>query len=246
MMEPGSSASRRGLPGVMSMYASPARRPSFLRRARESPRMRSANLRSTISEMRTSRCFGSRGSSMSRTTPTVTPEIFTGLPWASPATLSNRTSYSFLRAKTSCSEPMKKRKIINTTRETETRSPTRIVLPLGVGAISIFNSFRRLRGRDGRGLEELAEDGMVGVARVVHRPHPLEDALVQERDAVADGERALDVVRHDDGRYVQLRLQVDDHLVDLLRGDRVEARGRLVVQDHFRVEDDRARQPGRV
>src|ERR1043165_1072892 len=83
---------------------------------------------------------------------------------------------------------------------------------------------------------------MIGIARGVGAADPLEDAAVQKRDAVADGEGRLDVVRDDDGRHVQLRLQVDDHLVDLLRGDRVEAGGRLVVEDHLRLEHDGAGQ----
>ncbi len=94
--------------------------------------MRSAYLRSTISSIRTSGVFGSRGSVMSLTTPTVTPEIFTGFPSARPATSTKRTSYSFLRDQIFCSEPMKNRNIISTASEAEISNPTRIVFDLEV------------------------------------------------------------------------------------------------------------------
>src|SRR3954447_4790074 len=202
--------------------------------------MRSAYLRSTISEMSTSFAFGSAGSLMSFTTPTVTPEILTGFPSASPATLSKRTSYSFLREKIFCSEPMKKRKIISTTSATETSSPTRIDLSFCL--VGIVSSLAWLRGGDRGGLEKFAQDRMRGVAGFVHRPDPFEYALVEKCDAVADRERRLNVVRDDDRGHVQLRLQVDDHLVDLLRRDRIESGRRLVVEDHLRIEHDRSRQ----
>ena len=77
---------------------------------------------------------------MSLMTPTVTPEILTGLPSASPVTLSSRTLYSFLREKIFCSEPMKKTKIISTSSEAATRSPTRIVFSFGLGAIVLYRT----------------------------------------------------------------------------------------------------------
>src|SRR5215213_6409433 len=158
--------------------------------------MRSENLRSIMRVICTSFCLGSRGRRMSRTTPTVTPLILTGFPSASPVTLSNRTWYSFLRAKIFCSEPMKNKNTISTSSALETSSPTRIVLFwVVVDAMVFSDSFRwlsvavrRLRGGDGRSLEEIAEERMVGVPRFVDRADPLEHPAVEEGDAVADGE----------------------------------------------------------
>src|SRR5207248_8249092 len=75
---------------------------------------------------------------MSLTTPTVTPEIFTGLPSASPATVSNFTLYSFLREKIFCSDPMKNRKTIRTTAADVTNAPTRIVLCFALVAVAMY------------------------------------------------------------------------------------------------------------
>src|SRR4051794_21043911 len=179
---------------------------------------------------------------MSLMTPTVTPEILTGFPSASPVTLSSRTLYSFLREKIFCSEPMKKTKIISTSRAAETRSPTRIVFSFGLVAIVSYRtvflgcgiSVSRLRGRDGGRFQKLAQHRVIGIARIFHRPHPLENPFVEKGDAVADRERRLDVVRDHDRGNVQFRLQIDDQLVDLLRRDGIESGGGLVVEDHLR------------
>ena len=63
---------------------------------------------------------------MSRIVPMVTPDMRTGLPCESPVTFSSRTSYSFLRAKIFCSEPMKNRNTMRMSSAPETSSPTRI------------------------------------------------------------------------------------------------------------------------
>src|SRR5688572_33416640 len=85
---------------------------------------------------------------------------------------------------------------------------------------------RRLRRDYGAGLEKLAKFRMVGIAGVVHRADPFEYALVEKGDAVADRECGVDVVRDHHRGHVQFRLQVDDHLVDGLRGDGIETGGR--------------------
>src|SRR5581483_4628313 len=113
---------------------------------------------------------------MSRTTPTVTPEIFTGLPSARPAASGNLTLYSFLRAKTFCSEPMKNRNTINTTADAVTSAPTRIVFSFCLTAIDeITNlpmtydiSAGRLRRGNHTRFEEVAQAGMIGIARRFH------------------------------------------------------------------------------
>src|SRR5207244_16767 len=172
--------------------------------------MRSEYFLSTMRVMSTSFFFGSRGRLMSFTTPTVTPEIFTGFPSASPETLSRRTVYSCFRAKIFCSEPMKKSPTMKMTPAKATRKPTRSVLSFDFGAIEssvrtssghrYISGARRLRGNHSAGLEEFAQHGVVGVARLLHRPHPLEDPAVEKGDAVAHRERRLDVVGdHDRG-----------------------------------------------
>src|SRR6202022_2673948 len=116
---------------------------------------------------------------MSLTTPTVTPKILTGLPSASPATVSRRTLYSFFREKIFCSDPMKNRNIISTTAAAVTSAPTRMVLCLVlVAMVYVTNRVRSVnisvtglgRGHHTR-LEELPQNGMVGIAGVLHCAH---------------------------------------------------------------------------
>src|SRR5436190_11534592 len=131
--------------------------------------------------------FGSRGRLMSLTTPTVTPEILTGFPSARPETLSSRRLYSCFRAKIFCSDPMKKTPIMAMMPAKATRNPTRRFFSFDLGAISCpFHSMCRLRGDHRARFEEFAQDGVIGVARLLHRPHPLEHAAVEKGDAVAD------------------------------------------------------------
>src|SRR5438309_6572317 len=105
--------------------------------------------------------------------------------------------YSFFREKIFCSEPMKKRKTISTTAATATSSPTRMVrsfvlavLTVAMSQLSTPSESRNissggLGGSDRAGLQELAQDRMIGVAGLLHRSHPVEHAAIQKRNAVA-------------------------------------------------------------
>ncbi len=66
-------------------------------------------------------------------------------------------------------------------------------------------------------------------------------ALVHHADAIGDGEQAIDVARHHDDRRFAAQLLFAQKIEDLLRGDRVETRGRLVVKDDGRFRDRGAR-----
>src|SRR6185295_5618364 len=83
---------------------------------------------------------------------------------------------------------------------------------------------------------------MVGIASRGRRADPFKDSMVQEGHAVSYGEGGLDVVCDDDGRNVQLRLKVTDQLGDLLRCDRIEPSGGLVIENYLRIENNRSGQ----
>ena len=72
------------------------------------------------------------------------------------------------------------------------------------------------------------------------REHP---AFVQQREVVADDPRARNVVGHDDQRGAAA-LGLDQQVVDLLGGDRIEAGARLVDEQDRRVERHGPRQSG--
>ena len=67
-------------------------------------------------------------------------------------------------------------------------------------------------------------------------------ALVDQGDPVRDGERALQLVSHNDQRDVERLLQAQHVLIDLRRGDRVEPGRRLVEQADIRVHGQRPSQ----
>jgi len=99
----------------------------------------------------------------------------------------------------------------------------------------------RLRRRDRARSQELAHYG--GRSRAL-RPsaRPLEDAAVEECDSGRRHNRTESCVTTTDVTF-QFRLQVDDHLVYLLRCERVESRGSGSSEDHLGV-DDRSTAPG--
>src|SRR5574337_3072 len=69
-------------------------------------------------------------------------------------------------------------------------------------------------------------------------------AMAQHRDAVADGEQAVEVVGdHEDGEAKRL-LQRGDEVVEIASRDRIEPGGRLVQKDDVGIERDGARERG--
>ena len=69
-------------------------------------------------------------------------------------------------------------------------------------------------------------------------PNSTSLAEVHEGRVVGHARGLLHVVGHDDDRVVGLQLV--DQLLDLGGRDRVEGRGRLVEQDHLRLDGDGA------
>src|SRR5690606_36084930 len=67
-------------------------------------------------------------------------------------------------------------------------------------------------------------------------------ALREDRDVVGDEERAGDVVADHHGGDRESVPRLEDELVDRLHRDRIEAGGRLVVEEDLRIARDRPRQ----
>src|SRR6185312_8474361 len=94
-------------------------------------------------------------------------------------------------------------------------------------------------------LPELPGHVIFGLALLGAREHLLRGAVldelaeIEERREVADADRLLHVVGDDDDR-VQL-LELVDELLDLGGGDGIERRGRLVHEQHLRLDGERAR-----
>ena len=65
-------------------------------------------------------------------------------------------------------------------------------------------------------------------------------AVGERRDAVADIVQAVEIVRHHEDGKPQGLLQGPDQGIEIAGGDRIEARGRLVEKDNFRIESQRA------
>ena len=76
--------------------------------------------------------------------------------------------------------------------------------------------------------------------RIPCRPVPvLADLDAEERGHVRDARGLLHVVRDDHDRV--LALELVDQVLDARRRDRIERRGRLVHEDHVRLDRERAR-----
>ena len=71
-------------------------------------------------------------------------------------------------------------------------------------------------------IEEGADAGMLRLPHLVARAEELDPAVEEHRDAVGDRVRRGQVVRHDDHRDAEHRIELGDQVVDLGRGDRIE------------------------
>src|SRR5262249_1684899 len=124
---------------------------------------------------------------------------------------------------------------------TSTKPPT---TTLSLRSRSMRLSFRP--GGPGLGVVVRAgeERPHVRVRRVLHllgRPLRLDSTPAQEGHPVGDREAELELVGDDDRGDAQALLERADQLADAALVRRVEARRRLVVEDHARLERDAAR-----
>ena len=105
-------------------------------------------------------------------------------------------------------------------------------------------SSRHADRADPLGVEELPDDrllrGQQHLARAEHR----QVLVVEQADVVRHRPGGVDVVGDDQERRVDLRVEVDDELVEERRTHRVEAGVRLVEEHDLGVEHQRAGQAG--
>src|SRR5438874_6051656 len=85
--------------------------------------------------------------------------------------------------------------------------------------------------------EEMLGVRLLGESQLLRRAYLDDASVVQHRHHVADVERAADVVADHHARHSELLAGPDDHVVNALRRERVEAGGRLVVEDDLGVAD---------
>src|SRR5882672_4391580 len=81
------------------------------------------------------------------------------------------------------------------------------------------------------------------VARVALRPHRAGVCVEKDR-VVADGEDALQLVTDDDERRAEAVAQLPDQLVKVAGADRVQARRRLIQEEHVGIERESAGEAG--
>ncbi len=70
-----------------------------------------------------------------------------------------------------------------------------------------------------------------------------QSSLAHDGDAVAEPERLVDVVRHEDDRRAEAPLDAEQVVLRLAADDRVERAERLVHQQHVRLRGQRAGDP---
>src|SRR5262245_57356611 len=176
---------------------------------------------------------------MSLTCPMSTPLNLTGAPMLSPFTEPGKNMTNVSARLKNCPEP-------NTTmpRMASASAPTtNRPMTVGLAFLPMPHFLRRLRAAGQKAAH-------IGIGRVIaqflrvaaggHRArlHVEEDAVV------ADGEDAGQLVRDDDDRRAEAVAQLEDELIEEARADRIEPGGRLVEEQHVRIEGHGTRQAG--
>ena len=65
-------------------------------------------------------------------------------------------------------------------------------------------------------------------------------ALIEQGQPVRDCLRAVQIVRHYDGRHMMLLLELENQIVDFPGADGIEAGGGLIQQQNIRLQSERA------
>src|SRR5262249_43226394 len=194
---------------------------------------------------RTVRSAGSGVRMTSRTLPTVTPFNLTGFPGTTPSAESNRVSKGSFFRKRLARLPTMKMATMTARSPKRTTIPTRNLRPTCVSAIRQILPYNRNHAGSAwkaHRAEVVLENGLSGPRRGTEGPDELKAALVKKGHTVGHRARHDDVVSHDDRGDLQADIEVFDQLGDLLRADRIEPRGRLVVEDDLRLERNRSGQ----
>src|SRR2546427_4488490 len=173
----------------------------------------------------------SSGNSISDTVPICTPTSRTGDPSASPLVLSKRVQYFTLRENRRCSLLIAITPTANRITPIETKAPTLISL------VALESRNRPFPAA----AQEITQPRLPGSTGLVHAPDEIHPTLEQVGDPIAHKERARDVVRHHDRRNSKPPLKIPDQFVDRRGCDRIQPRGRLVIEDTPWLHGDRAR-----
>ena len=84
--------------------------------------------------------------------------------------------------------------------------------------------------------------GIFGVLQFLCRPLPSDPAVVQHRHLIRDALRAGHVTGDDERRRAEFLNALQNHVVDDVAHDRIEARRRFVQEQDFGIRRNRARQ----
>ena len=99
-------------------------------------------------------------------------------------------------------------------------------------------------GADAAAVEELPDDGLVAGQQHLARTEHHQVLAEQHADVVGHRAGDVDVVRDDQDRAVDLRVDVDQQLRQVGGTNRIQTRVGLVAEDDLRVEHQRAGQAG--
>src|SRR5262249_11713579 len=145
-----------------------------------------------------------------------------------PATFLNRASSRYVEENRNCFSPIRNTPTARMTSVPRTNAPTRTGLHMAASSLGIS--------------QERVHERFAAVLQIVEGALRENGAFVDERKAVGDGPRAVQVVRHDDRRGLALLLKREYQVLDFRRGDRIEAGGGLVEQKNVGIQRQGARQ----
>ena len=113
-----------------------------------------------------------------------------------------------------------------------------------LGHLGFVLLLRHADRTDAAAVEELPDDRLVAGQQHLARAEHHQVLAEQHADVVRHRAGDVDVVRDDQDRAVDLRVDVDEQLAQVGGADRVQTRVGLVAEDDLRVEHQRAGQSG--
>src|SRR6266568_690817 len=176
---------------------------------------------------------------MSETVPTCTPAISTEARIFSPPTLAARSRMLYVGRKKVVPLLNWSKSADSSTRPMRTNNPTfhsrrDLFISQPRSEIEVFGVRNAL--------DKAFHDGVLGCKHFIGRSSGVNLAVVQHQDALAQPARAAHVMSDHYRGHLQPIAHAEDEMIDVVRHNRVQAGRRLVVENDFRLINDRPRQ----
>src|SRR6266568_2765704 len=176
---------------------------------------------------------------MSETVPTCTPAISTEARVFSPPTLAARSRMLYVGRKKVVPLLNWSKSTASSTRPMRTNNPTfhsrcDLFISKPASELVIFGVRNALY--------KAFHDGILGLKHFIGRASRINLAVVQHQDALAQPARAAHIMGDHYRGHLQPIAHAEDKMIDVVRHNRVQAGRRLIIENDFRLINDRPRQ----